>query len=150
MAARTDRENDLAPPSKVREYLSLAKWDWRGTYSQGADETRRSNAKAKTTIYVKSLRNTYTRPFKTGNPTGITFKPLLTYHPAPLKNGACMRPRPYVGGSNDVGWKPDTSLDWHGRGGGEETRTHSVDSSIVYALSDPCFRVEMKDPSFGC
>ena len=66
------------------------------TYSQVADETWRSNAKAKTTI-MSNLYEIHTRPFKTGNPTGITFKPLLTYHPAPLKNGACMRPRPYVG-----------------------------------------------------
>ena len=113
MAARTDRENDLAPPSKVREYFLLAKWDWRGTYSQVADETWRSNAKAKTTI-MSNLYEIHTRPFKTGNPTGKSTLGLPP-GPAPLKNGACMRPRPYVGGSNDVGWKPDTSLDWQGR-----------------------------------
>ena len=148
MAARTDRENDLAPPSKVREYLSLAKWDWRGTYSQGADETRRSNAKAKTTIYVKSLRNTYTSLQNREPNRHYLFKsPPLTYHPAPLKNGACMRPRLYV---EVMMWGGSRVLHSTGRGGGLETRTHSVDSSIVYALIDPCFWVEMKDPSFGC
>ena len=149
MAARTDRENDLAPPSKVREYFLLAKCDWRGTYSQVADETWRSNAKAKTTI-MSNLYEIHTRPFKTGNPTGITFKPTLDlpgYHPSPLKNGTCMRPRLYV---EVMMWGGSRILHSTGRGGGEETRTHSVDSSIVYALIDPCFRVEMKDPSFGC
>ena len=121
MAARTDRENDLAPPSKVREYFLLAKWDWRGTYSQGADETRRSNAKAKTTI-MSNLYEIHTRPFKTGNPTGITFKSTLDLSPRPAQEWR-MHASASIRGSNDVGWKPGTSLDWQGR---RIRNTHSL------------------------